>query len=95
MAAEKTVAKDEKPQVDEKEAVAVKPPPLTPVAEIKGNIQLIERAVSTLEPRFTLRVLRSITTLRKKLDASVLREAIDFSYPKRTSLSPSSTQREG
>ncbi|KAI9509041.1 diphenol oxidase-A2 [Russula earlei] len=43
-------------------------PPQSPVVEIKSNIALIERAVSTLEPRFTIRVLRSLTALRKRLD---------------------------
>lgn len=57
-------------------------PPPTPVAEIKSNAALIERAVSTLEPRFTHRVLRSLTTLRKRLDAAVLKEAVTALYPK-------------
>lgn len=56
------------------------PPPLTPTAEIKANVALIERAVSTLEPRFTHRVLRTLTALRKKLDDAVLREAISEMY---------------
>ncbi|KAI0729776.1 diphenol oxidase-A2 [Fomitopsis betulina] len=56
------------------------PLPLTPAAEIKANVALIERAVSTLEPRFTYRVLRTLTALRKKLDDAVLREAISEIY---------------
>jgi len=55
-------------------------PPLTPVAEIKSNVALIERAVATLEPRFTHRVLRTLGALRKKLDDSVLRDAISEVY---------------
>ncbi|KAG8872443.1 26S proteasome non-ATPase regulatory subunit [Tulasnella sp. 331] len=58
------------------------PPPPTPSAEIKSNIQLIERAVSTLEPRFTARVLRSLTTLRRKLDGTILTEAVNAAYAK-------------
>jgi hypothetical protein len=69
----------DKPE-DKKEDKEPTPPP-TPAAEIKGNIALIEKAVWSLEPRFTLRVLRSFTTLRKKLDDAVLREAIQDVYP--------------
>lgn len=58
-----------------------KPAPLSPVDEIKNNVLLIERAVSTLEPRFTHRVLRSFFTLRKKLNSTVLRDAITAIYP--------------
>ena len=67
--------KEEKPTEEEK-----KPVPLTPVAEIKANVALIERAVATLEPRFTHRVLRSLTHLRKRLDDTVLRDAINEVY---------------
>ena len=58
-----------------------KPPP-SPVADIKSNIALIERAVSTFEPRFTHRVLRTLTALRKRIDDKVLRDAIEELYPK-------------
>lgn len=53
-----------------------KPKPPTPVAEIKTNVALIDRAVATMEPRFTHRVLRTLATLRKKIDATVLHTAI-------------------
>lgn len=66
--------KEEKPAEEKKSA------PLTPVAEIKGNVALIERAVSTLEPRFTHRVLRSLTHLRKKLNDKVLQDAVHEVY---------------
>jgi 26S proteasome regulatory subunit N3 len=56
--------------------------PPTPSAEIKNNAALIERAVSTLEPRFTHRVLRGLTQLRKRLDTTVLKEATTALYPK-------------
>jgi hypothetical protein len=59
-----------------------KPIPLSPVAEIKSNLVLIERAVSTLEPRFTHRVLRTLTSLRKRIDEKILRDAIEEVYPK-------------
>ncbi len=66
---------EEKPAEEEKKLI-----PLTPVAEIKANVVLIERAVSTLEPRFTHRVLRSLHHLRKKLDDKVLRDAVQAVY---------------
>ena len=67
--------KEEKATAEEKKSV-----PLTPVAEIKANVVLIERAVTTLEPRFIHRVLRSLTHLRKKLDNKVLRDAVQAVY---------------
>lgn len=72
-------ATQDKPE-DKKDAKEPTPPP-TPAAEIKANIALIEKAVWSLEPRFTLRVLRSFTSLRKKLDDVILREAIQDAYP--------------
>ncbi|TFK80395.1 diphenol oxidase-A2 [Polyporus arcularius HHB13444] len=72
---DKKEKKEEKTAAEEK-----KPVPLTPVAEIKGNVAFIERAVSTLEPRFTHRVLRSLAHLRKKLDDKVLRDAVQAIY---------------
>jgi len=58
-----------------------KPTPISPAAEIKMNVALIDRAVSTLEPRFTHRVLRTLTALRKRIDDSVLCDAIVGIYP--------------
>lgn len=58
------------------------PQPPSPLEEIKSNITLIERAVSTLEPRFTHRVLRSLTSLRRCIDVNVIRETIAEVYVK-------------
>ena len=74
--------KDAKSKADAKDDVAT--PPLSPVSEIKSNVTLIERAVSTLEPRFTIRVLRSLTALRKRLDDKALCDAISEVYPQGT-----------
>jgi 26S proteasome regulatory subunit N3 len=71
--------KDAKSKSDAKDDIAT--PPLSPVSEIKSNVTLIERAVSTLEPRFTIRVLRSLTALRKRLDDKALCDAISEIYP--------------
>lgn len=50
--------------------------------EILSNIALIGRAVATIEPRLTTRVLRTLTTLRKKLTRKALKDAIDRAFPK-------------
>ena len=57
-------------------------PPPSPLTEIKNNVALLERAVSTLEPRFTHRVLRTLTALRKRINDTVLRDAIELAYAK-------------
>ncbi|KAI0792377.1 diphenol oxidase-A2 [Abortiporus biennis] len=78
-------AEDHKDDGEKVEEAPKKIPP-TPAAEIKSNIALIERAVSTLEPRFTHRVLRNLNALRKRLDDAALREAIDGVYPSESSV---------
>ena len=49
--------------------------------EIKSNFALLERAVSQFDPRFSLRVLRSIPAIRQYLDADVLSQVIIDAYP--------------
>lgn len=75
-------AKDAKKEEEKKEDAKTPPPPPTPLAEIKSNAALIDKAVSTLEPRFTHRVLKSLTALRRRTDATVLRNAVEEIYPK-------------
>jgi len=70
-----------KKQDDNLKTEETKAPP-TPLAQIKANSVLIGKAVSTIEPRFTQRVLRSLTALRKRADASTLRDAVEEIYPK-------------
>ena len=81
-----TDAKDSKDAKDtkdkDKDTPKPAPKPLTPSQEIKANLALIERAVSTLEPRFTHRVLRGLTGLRRKIDAKVLREVVTDVFAK-------------
>jgi 26S proteasome regulatory subunit N3 len=67
---------------DTKNGEDQKPSPPSPLTEIKNNVALLERAVSTLEPRFTHRVLRTLTALRKRINDVVLREAIELIYAK-------------
>ena len=50
-------------------------------SDIKGNFALLERAVSHFDPRFTLRVLRNISSIRKQLTADVLANVVNDSYP--------------
>lgn len=81
--ADKTGTEPAKTTEPEKE----EPKPISPVDEIKANIALIDRAVATLEPRFTHRVLRTLSALRKTLSDAVLRDAIEGVYPARMSKS--------
>ncbi|WVR07220.1 hypothetical protein IAU60_004261 [Kwoniella sp. DSM 27419] len=60
----------------------VEVPVLSTEEEILNNITLIGRAVTTIEPRFTIRVLRTLTTLRKKLNKEALKSVLDQAFPK-------------
>ncbi|KIX00965.1 uncharacterized protein Z518_10031 [Rhinocladiella mackenziei CBS 650.93] len=51
------------------------------ISEIKANLPLLERAVSQFDPRFSLRVLRSIPSMRKQLSAYVLAAVVTETYP--------------
>jgi 26S proteasome regulatory subunit N3 len=48
--------------------------------DIKTNFTLLERAVAHFDPRFTLRVLRSISSMRKHITPEVLAEVIVDTY---------------
>ncbi|KAF1979946.1 hypothetical protein BU23DRAFT_112107 [Bimuria novae-zelandiae CBS 107.79] len=50
------------------------------VAEIRSNFALLERAVAQFDTRFTLRALRSISSLRKRLTDRVLCTVIVVTY---------------
>ncbi|KAL5356402.1 proteasome regulatory subunit C-terminal-domain-containing protein [Aspergillus floccosus] len=56
-------------------------PKVKAVQDIKTNFTLLERAVAHFDPRFTLRVLRSISSMRKHITADVLAEVIVDAYP--------------
>ena len=75
-------AKDKDNKKEEPVKEEQKTPPLTPLAEIKANLALIERAVSTLEPRLTHRIFRTFAALRKRIDAKVLHSAVEEAYSK-------------
>ncbi|KAL2009119.1 hypothetical protein VTN00DRAFT_7313 [Thermoascus crustaceus] len=55
------------------------------VQDIKNNFTLLERAVTHFDPRFTLRVLRSISSMRKCLTPDVLAEVLVQTYPSSSS----------
>ncbi|KAF5015178.1 hypothetical protein F66182_13582, partial [Fusarium sp. NRRL 66182] len=49
--------------------------------DIQNNFGLLERAVTHFDARFTLRVLRSISSMRKYITPDVLAEVIVDTYP--------------
>ncbi|KAI9035439.1 proteasome regulatory particle lid subunit RPN3 [Aspergillus affinis] len=64
---------DEKPEEVDPKTKAIQ--------DIKTNFSLLERAVAHFDPRFTLRVLRSISSMRKHITSDVLAEIIVETYP--------------
>ncbi|KAL8724753.1 MAG: hypothetical protein Q9166_007767 [cf. Caloplaca sp. 2 TL-2023] len=56
-------------------------PKVKAVSDIKANYALLERAVTHFDARFTLRVLRSVSSVRKHLSSEVLAQVIIESYP--------------
>ena len=63
------------------------------MAEILGHITLIGKAVTTIEPRLTARVLRTLTGQRKKLTKNALRAVLEQAYPRGCELSRSQSRR--
>jgi 26S proteasome regulatory subunit N3 len=53
----------------------------TIVQEIREHVKQIDKAVSSKEPRFILRVLRSLPNTRRKLSPLVLRSLASQIYP--------------
>lgn len=54
---------------------------LLSMQELRDNVRQIEKAVVSKEPRFILRVLRSLPNTRRKMNAGVLRSLINHLYP--------------
>jgi 26S proteasome regulatory subunit N3 len=50
------------------------------LADLKGNISKLEAVGTTKETRFVQRVLRNISSIRKRLTIGALRELIAFSF---------------
>ncbi|KAL8852982.1 MAG: hypothetical protein Q9221_002130 [Calogaya cf. arnoldii] len=51
------------------------------VSDTKANYALLERAVTRFDARFTLRVLRSISSIRKHLSSDPLARVFTETYP--------------
>jgi 26S proteasome regulatory subunit N3 len=49
--------------------------------DIKADFTLLERAVALFDARYTLRALRSISSIRKRLNADILAQVITETYP--------------
>ncbi|KAA6411699.1 MAG: proteasome regulatory particle subunit [Lasallia pustulata] len=56
-------------------------PKVKTISDIKANFPLLERAVVQFDSRFTLRVLRSNSSVRKHLSPDILAQIITESYP--------------
>jgi 26S proteasome regulatory subunit N3 len=54
---------------------------INPVADIKSNFPLLERAVTLFDARYSLRALRSISSIRKSLTPDILAQVITETYP--------------
>lgn len=63
-----------------KEEVVVDPVTQT-INEIKENFKPLEQGVVNFDPRFTLRVLRSIPSLRKRVTLEILSSVVRSTYP--------------
>ncbi|EPB85306.1 hypothetical protein HMPREF1544_07920 [Mucor circinelloides 1006PhL] len=50
------------------------------ITEIKRNFALLERAVDTIESRFTTRVLRTLPSIRRRLTSDILAQVISDYY---------------
>ncbi|KAK4161810.1 proteasome regulatory subunit C-terminal-domain-containing protein [Cladorrhinum sp. PSN259] len=56
-------------------------PVVQTVNDIKSNFALLDRAVALFDARFSLRALRSISSIRKRLTPDILAQAISETYP--------------
>ncbi|KAI0487105.1 putative proteasome regulatory particle subunit [Xylaria cf. heliscus] len=77
--AEEDVAMED---LDKAEDLEVKVDPVTQaITDIKSNFALLDRAVALFDSRFTLRALRSISSLRKRLTPEILSQVIAETFP--------------
>ncbi|KAL2023678.1 hypothetical protein VTK56DRAFT_1392 [Thermocarpiscus australiensis] len=56
-------------------------PVVQTISDIKNNYALLDRAVAHFDARFSLRALRSISSIRKRLTPDILAQAIAETYP--------------
>ncbi|RUS22332.1 proteasome regulatory subunit C-terminal-domain-containing protein [Endogone sp. FLAS-F59071] len=52
------------------------------LADLKQNFALLQRAVETIESRYTTRVLRTTASVRRRLNPEVLAQAVRDNFPK-------------
>ncbi|CAD6502928.1 BgTH12-02602 [Blumeria graminis f. sp. triticale] len=64
-------------------------PTIKVVADIKSSFPLLERAVTLFDARFTLRALRSISSIRKRLSPDILAQVIIETYPPNSAVAKS------
>lgn len=83
MVAPKEVPAEEKMEVEtEKDPETLKKDAdLNAVQEIREQCKQIDKAVASKEPRFILRVLRSLPSIRRKLNPNVLRSLAAQLFP--------------
>ncbi|KAI1131389.1 putative proteasome regulatory particle subunit [Nemania abortiva] len=68
--------------LDKAQELEVKVDPVTQaITDIKSNFALLDRAVALFDSRFTLRALRSISSLRKRLTPDILAQVIAETFP--------------
>ncbi|RYC53818.1 hypothetical protein CHU98_g12393, partial [Xylaria longipes] len=68
--------------LDKAQDLEVKVDPVTQaITDIKSNFALLDRAVALFDSRFTLRALRSISSLRKRLTPEILSQVIAETFP--------------
>ncbi|RGP71441.1 26s proteasome regulatory subunit n3 [Fusarium longipes] len=65
---------------EEEEEVKIDPVVQT-IADIKSNFALIDRAVALFDARFSLRALRSISIIRKRLTPDIIAQVISEAFP--------------
>lgn len=56
-------------------------PVLQTINDIKSNFALLDRGVTLFDARFSLRALRSISSIRKRLNADILAQVISETFP--------------
>lgn len=68
-----------------KASVTANDPDLRVLEEIKEHANCIGKFAATKEPRFMLRVIRSLVSIRKKINSKILRRLINGYYPTNSS----------
>ncbi|CAK7208360.1 26S proteasome non-ATPase regulatory subunit [Sporothrix curviconia] len=71
---------DDDASAEEEDAVKIDPVVQT-IADIKSNFALFERAVALFDARFSLRAMRSISSIRKRLAPDILARVITETFP--------------